>query len=243
MLCGHATTVIARSTRDQDRTIVGSAVLPMRRTRLSCWRNGDRSHRTGGRAAARSSTNHAWRGRSAVGFAPPHPRAASGGGRDAGGDQRRLRRPPRTGTRTRSVGAGSRCLARALRLDLDGRNQLFHLAGVSPPGPGTIDMHVRPSVLRLIDRFADLPVVVMSAKGDVLAWNAMASALHGDWSALPPHRRNINRLRFLPDPADPPMSTVVQPMKNSSDGGTIGRESSRRVGPLSERLRLERTCR
>jgi hypothetical protein len=67
---------------------------------------------------------------------------------------------------------------------------------------------VRPSVLRLIDRFADLPVVVMSAKGDVLAWNAMASALHGDWSALPPHRRNINRLRFLPDPADPPMSTV-----------------------------------
>jgi transcriptional regulator with XRE-family HTH domain len=99
-------------------------------------------------------------------------------------------------------------LARALRLDLDGRNQLFHLAGVSPPGPGTIDMHVRPSVLRLIDRFADLPVVVMSAKGDVLAWNAMASALHGDWSALPPHRRNINRLRFLPDPADPPMSTV-----------------------------------
>ena len=72
-------------------------------------------------------------------------------------------------------------LARALRLDLDGRNQLFHLAGVAPPGPGVIDMHVRPSVLRLIDRFADRPVVVMSAKGDVLAWNAMASALQGDW--------------------------------------------------------------
>ncbi|NLU62111.1 helix-turn-helix domain-containing protein [Rhodococcus sp. HNM0563] len=99
-------------------------------------------------------------------------------------------------------------LARALRLDLDGRNQLFHLAGVAPPGPGVIDMHVRPSVLRLIDRFADLPVVVMSAKGDVLAWNAMASALQGDWSAMPSHRRNINRLRFLPDPADPRMSTV-----------------------------------
>ncbi|MCD2099115.1 helix-turn-helix domain-containing protein [Rhodococcus rhodochrous] len=99
-------------------------------------------------------------------------------------------------------------LARALRLDLDGRNQLFHLAGVSPPGPGTIDMHVRPSVLRLIDRFADLPVVVMSAKGDVLAWNAMASALHGDWSAVAPDRRNIHRLRFLPDDADPPLSSV-----------------------------------
>ncbi|WP_435277866.1 helix-turn-helix transcriptional regulator [Rhodococcus yananensis] len=99
-------------------------------------------------------------------------------------------------------------LARALRFDAAGRDQLFHLAGVPPPGPGTIDMHVRPSVLRLLDRFADLPVVVMSAKGDVLAWNEMACALQGDWSAIPPHRRNINRLRFLPDPADPPMSGV-----------------------------------
>jgi transcriptional regulator with XRE-family HTH domain len=99
-------------------------------------------------------------------------------------------------------------LARALRLDVAGRDELFHLAGATPPGPGTIQLHVRPSVLRLIDRFADLPAVVMSAKGDVLAWNAMASALHGDWSALPPERRNINRLRFLPDPADPPRSSV-----------------------------------
>jgi transcriptional regulator with XRE-family HTH domain len=99
-------------------------------------------------------------------------------------------------------------LARALRLDVPGRDELFHLAGTTPPGPGTIQLHVRPSVLRLIDRFADLPALVMSAKGDVLAWNAMASALHGDWSALPPERRNINRIRFLPDPADPPRSSV-----------------------------------
>ena len=99
-------------------------------------------------------------------------------------------------------------LARALRLDTAARDELFHLAGASPPGPGAIQLHVRPSVLRLIDRFADLPAVVMSAKGDVLAWNPMASALHGDWSALPPERRNLNRLRFLPDPTDPPRSTV-----------------------------------
>jgi len=99
-------------------------------------------------------------------------------------------------------------LARALRLDVAGRDELFHFAGATPPGPGAIQMHVRPSVLRLIDRFADLPAVVMSAKGDVLAWNAMASALHGDWSALRPERRNINRLRFLPDPTDPPRSSV-----------------------------------
>lgn len=99
-------------------------------------------------------------------------------------------------------------LARALRLDDAGRDELFHLAGATPPVLGTIRLHVRPSVLRLIDRFADLPAVVMSAKGDVLAWNPMSSALHGDWSALPPERRNINRLRFLPDARDPPRSTV-----------------------------------
>jgi transcriptional regulator with XRE-family HTH domain len=99
-------------------------------------------------------------------------------------------------------------LCRALRLDADERDHVFHLAGVAPPHAGLIDLHVRPSVLRLIDRFQDLPALVMSAKGDVLAWNAMSSALHGDWSALRPERRNQLRLRFLPDPRDPPRSTV-----------------------------------
>jgi transcriptional regulator with XRE-family HTH domain len=101
-------------------------------------------------------------------------------------------------------------LTRALRLSQDERDELFHLAGTPPPAPGTIDLHVRPSVLRLIDRFADLPTIVLSAKGDVLAWNSMASALHGAWSDLRAERRNLNRLRFLPDPTDPERSRVVQ---------------------------------
>jgi transcriptional regulator with XRE-family HTH domain len=99
-------------------------------------------------------------------------------------------------------------LCRALRLDADERDHVFHLAGAAPPHAGLIDLHVRPSVLRLIDRMQDLPALVMSAKGDVLAWNAMSSALHGDWSALRPERRNQLRLRFLPDPTDPPRSRV-----------------------------------
>ena len=99
-------------------------------------------------------------------------------------------------------------LCRALRLEPDERDHVFHLAGATPPHAGLIDLHVRPSVLRLIDRFHDLPALVMSAKSDVLAWNAMSSALHGDWSALRPERRNLARLRFLPDPTDPPRSTV-----------------------------------
>ena len=99
-------------------------------------------------------------------------------------------------------------LARALRLEPSERDELFYLAGAAPPAHDRIEMHVRPSVLRLIDRFVDLPTMVVSAKGDVLAWNALASALFGDWSALSAERRNINRLRFLPDPSDPPRSAV-----------------------------------
>ena len=76
-------------------------------------------------------------------------------------------------------------LCRALRLETDERDHVFHLAGTPPPHAGLIDLHVRPSVLRLIDRFHDLPALVISAKGDVLAWNAMSSALHGDWSRAP----------------------------------------------------------
>ncbi|NHA69495.1 helix-turn-helix transcriptional regulator [Phycicoccus flavus] len=99
-------------------------------------------------------------------------------------------------------------LCRALRVSRDERDRIFRLAGAEPRPAGRVDRHVRPSVLRLIDRFTDLPAVVLSAAGDVLAWNAMASALFGDWSALPPERRNHPRLRFLPDPADPPRSQV-----------------------------------
>ena len=99
---------------------------------------------------------------------------------------------------------------------------MFHLAGVAPPQPGLIDLHVRPSVLRMVDRFVDLPTLVLSAKGDVLAWNAMSSALHGDWSALPPERRNQSRLRFLPDPAEPPRALV---------GGSEEQRAPRRCRP------------
>lgn len=133
-------------------------------------------------------------------------------------------------------------LARALRLSGDERDELFHLAGMPPPAPGTIDLHVRPSVLRLIDRFADLPTIVLSAKGDVLAWNAMASALHGDWSALRPERRNLNRLRFLPDPADPPMSRVAQSTEERASTATQSvmslRAAAARYPKDAELLRL-----
>ena len=88
-------------------------------------------------------------------------------------------------------------LARALRLTSTERDHLCHLAGVSPPGPGRISTAVRPSVLRLMDRFTDLPALLMSAQLDVLAWNPMAAALIGDFSAIVPAERNIAWQRFV----------------------------------------------
>jgi transcriptional regulator with XRE-family HTH domain len=88
-------------------------------------------------------------------------------------------------------------LARALRLGDDDRDTMFRLAGATPPGAGRVPMLVRPSVLRLLDRMPDMPAVVLSAKSDVLAWNALAAALLRDFSALPPTRRNLIRERFL----------------------------------------------
>ncbi|NEW25964.1 helix-turn-helix transcriptional regulator [Nocardia cyriacigeorgica] len=89
-------------------------------------------------------------------------------------------------------------LARALRLSDDDRDLLFRLAGSEPPGADRIAMVVRASVLRLVlDRMADLPALVLSAKSDVLAWNPMAAALLGDFSRWPPARRNIIWQAFL----------------------------------------------
>lgn len=88
-------------------------------------------------------------------------------------------------------------LARALRLSDDDRDTLFRLAGSAPPQAGRVPTLVRPSVLRLLDRMSDLPALVLSAKSDVLAWNPLATALFGDFSELPPARRNLIRQRFL----------------------------------------------
>lgn len=88
-------------------------------------------------------------------------------------------------------------LTRALRLDRDGRDQVFRLAGSAPPLAGRVEMSVRPSVLRLLQRMTDLPALVLSAKGDVLVQNSMARALIGDLTGWPEGQRNLFWQRFL----------------------------------------------
>ncbi|MGV9797072.1 helix-turn-helix transcriptional regulator [Mycobacterium sp. NPDC003449] len=90
-------------------------------------------------------------------------------------------------------------LTRALRLDRDERDLVFRLAGSAPPLAGHVEMSIRPSMLRLLQRLTDLPALVVSAKGDVLAQNPMACALLGDLSRWPAEHRNIIWQRFLGD--------------------------------------------
>ncbi|MFD3746089.1 hypothetical protein [Nocardia sp. NPDC058633] len=61
-------------------------------------------------------------------------------------------------------------LTRALRLNDVDRDFVYRLAAAEPPQAGRISMLIRPIVMRLFDRLADLPVMVLFAKFDILAW-------------------------------------------------------------------------
>jgi transcriptional regulator with XRE-family HTH domain len=82
-------------------------------------------------------------------------------------------------------------LARALRLTDDERAHLFRVAGQAEPVPGTINRHMTPSVQRVMDRLADVPVMVIDAAYQLVAANALAVALVGDKAGLAARERNI----------------------------------------------------
>jgi transcriptional regulator with XRE-family HTH domain len=87
-------------------------------------------------------------------------------------------------------------LARALRLSDDERDHLFRVGGQAPPGAGRIDRRITPGVQRLLDRFADVPVIVMDPAGTPVASNGLARALHGD-----DEDRNILLRHFSGEPS------------------------------------------
>lgn len=93
-------------------------------------------------------------------------------------------------------------LTRALRVNDEDRDLVFRLSGCEPPREGFVPMLVSSSVLRAMDRISGRPVLVLSAKSDVLVWNPLAAALLGDFSEWPPARRNLIWQRFLGDGLD-----------------------------------------
>ncbi|MEV0357560.1 helix-turn-helix transcriptional regulator [Nocardia sp. NPDC050697] len=103
-------------------------------------------------------------------------------------------------------------LARALQLSRSERDELFRAAGLLPPRDGTVGTHVPAGVQRLVARLGDVPIGVFTAAWDLVSWNPLWCALHGDPALLPPRERNLARLLFGP------YAAVMHPMR--SERGT-----------------------
>ena len=88
-------------------------------------------------------------------------------------------------------------LARALRLTDAERDHLHHLAGLPPGPPPGPSREVRPSILALLRRLPQAAAIVLSATYEVIAWNDLAAALLGDFSAASRRERNLARRAFL----------------------------------------------
>lgn len=88
-------------------------------------------------------------------------------------------------------------VAGALRLDADERRHLFQLVGRNVPWGESPSTELSPSVAELITGLGATAAMVLSARFDILAWNAAAADLMEDFGALPPTDRNIARRHFL----------------------------------------------
>jgi transcriptional regulator with XRE-family HTH domain len=82
-------------------------------------------------------------------------------------------------------------LSRALRLTVEERDYLYTVAGQAPPRRSAMTAHVPPSVQRLVDRLADLPVAVYDPAWTIITWNAAWAGLMGDPSAASGRDRNL----------------------------------------------------
>ncbi|WP_422769819.1 helix-turn-helix transcriptional regulator [Plantactinospora sp. WMMC1484] len=91
-------------------------------------------------------------------------------------------------------------LARTLRLSTDERDHLYLLAGHNVPRRTPQDAHVAPALLRVLDRLADSPALILSSLGEVLVANRLATVIFGDHSRLTGWARS-NVYRWFTDPA------------------------------------------
>ncbi len=81
-------------------------------------------------------------------------------------------------------------IARALQCDLDERDHLFYLAGMTPPARRA-GHYVRPGLIALARRLTDIPVVICTDTGE-LAWlNPLATALLPPLPDGPGRERNL----------------------------------------------------
>ncbi|GAC67473.1 helix-turn-helix transcriptional regulator [Gordonia soli] len=90
-------------------------------------------------------------------------------------------------------------IAQALHLSLDERDHLFRLAGLGTPDRIAQPDHVSPGMMRILDRLADTPAMVVNSAGETLIQNPLAVALVGLETEFTGYRRSI-AYRWYLDP-------------------------------------------
>ncbi len=127
-------------------------------------------------------------------------------------------------------------LSRALRLTAEERDHLYTVAGQAPPRRSAMATHVSPSVQRLVDRMADLPVAVYDPAWTIITWNAAWAALMGDPSAVSGRDRNLLWRTFTGT------STRVRKNDDQADEFEVNAVSDlrRAVGAYPDDARLHR---
>jgi len=92
-------------------------------------------------------------------------------------------------------------ISRALRLTSAERTHLILLGRGEEPPPGrTPAERVAPSLKRMLESLDPNPAFILGRRWDYLAWNRGASAVFGDFEAIPRGARNHVWLTFM-DPA------------------------------------------
>lgn len=96
-------------------------------------------------------------------------------------------------------------IARALRLDVAGREYLFELSEQDADRPRRRRAQKVPTHLRrLLEELTEIPALVLGRRMDILAWNPLAAALITDFAAIPEDHRNYVRIVFT----DPSVRTL-----------------------------------
>jgi transcriptional regulator with XRE-family HTH domain len=121
-------------------------------------------------------------------------------------------------------------LAQVLHLD-DG--QRAHLRGLGgDPTTRTRPCRrqkVQPQLQRLRNGLQSTPAIVWGRRGDVLAWNSLASALVTDFSRIPPKHRNYPRIQFT----DPAMRVLFTDWESVARNAVVRLRTAQQLGALA----------
>jgi transcriptional regulator with XRE-family HTH domain len=92
-------------------------------------------------------------------------------------------------------------IAHALALSGVEREHLYVLALGHPPDArraGGTAHGVTPQLQRVLDAIVESPALVATSTWDIVAWNAAAKTIFGDYDAVPAEQRNTLRFMFAP---------------------------------------------